>query len=490
MSTPVHYLNGHWLPGHGAPFNSLNPSTGETLWAGNSADAHDVDLGFRAGRAAFETWSEREFSERAAIAQKFAELLKANSEHLARAIAREVGKPVWEARTEVAAMAGKIAISIAAYQERTGTREQPQDFGRHILRHKPHGVVAVYGPYNFPGHLPNGHIVPALLAGNCVVFKPSELTPMVAQETVKLWEDAGLPPGVLNLVQGERATGEAVAQHPELDGLYFTGSSRTGAILNQQFAARPGVILALEMGGNNPLVVGSDIDLDAAVHEIVQSAWITSGQRCTCARRLFVPLGERGDLLLAKLAEAGRNLVVGRAEDEPQPFMGPLVSAKAADGLKAAHDRLVALGGTSLLAMEKLPLGDAFVSPGLVDVTAIAAEVPDEEDFGPLLKVIRYATLNEAIARANATRYGLSAGLLSNDDAEWQRFFKKSRAGIVNRNKPTTGASGSYPFGGIGDSGNHRASAYYAADYCSYPVSSTEAHRLALPSALSPGLKL
>ncbi|TAJ55226.1 MAG: succinylglutamate-semialdehyde dehydrogenase [Nevskiaceae bacterium] len=490
MSTPVHYLNGHWLPGHGPAFASVNPSTGETIWSGNSADAHDVDLAFKAARHAFETWADLGFEARAAIARKFAELLKANSEHLARAIAREVGKPVWEARTEVAAMAGKIAISITAYQERTGTREQPQDFGRHILRHKPHGVVAVYGPYNFPGHLPNGHIVPALLAGNAVVFKPSELTPMVAQETVKLWEDAGLPPGVLNLVQGERATGEAVAKHPELDGLYFTGSSRTGAILNQQFAARPGVILALEMGGNNPLIVGSDIDLDAAVYEIVQSAWITSGQRCTCARRLFVPLGERGDLLLAKLAEAGRALLVGRAEDEPQPFMGPLVSAKAADGLKAAHDRLVALGGTSLLAMEKLPLGDAFVSPGLVDVTAIAAEVPDEEDFGPLLKVIRYATLDEAIARANATRYGLSAGLLSNDDSEWERFFRKSRAGIVNRNKPTTGASGSYPFGGVGDSGNHRASAYYAADYCSYPVSSTEAHRLSLPAALSPGLKL
>lgn len=490
MSTPVHYLNGHWLPGHGPAFASVNPSTGETIWSGNSADAHDVDLAFKAARHAFETWADLGFEARAAIARTFAELLKANSEHLARAIAREVGKPVWEARTEVAAMAGKIAISITAYQERTGTREQPQDFGRHILRHKPHGVVAVYGPYNFPGHLPNGHIVPALLAGNAVVFKPSELTPMVAQETVKLWEDAGLPPGVLNLVQGERATGEAVAKHPELDGLYFTGSSRTGAILNQQFAARPGVILALEMGGNNPLIVGSDIDLDAAVHEIVQSAWITSGQRCTCARRLFVPLGERGDLLLAKLAEAGRNLVVGRAEDEPQPFMGPLVSAKAADGLKAAHDRLVALGGTSLLAMEKLPLGDAFVSPGLVDVTAIAAEVPDEEDFGPLLKVIRYATLDEAIARANATRYGLSAGLLSNDDSEWERFFRKSRAGIVNRNKPTTGASGSYPFGGVGDSGNHRASAYYAADYCSYPVASTEALRLTLPASLSSGLKL
>jgi len=483
------FINGQWQPGHGAAFESHNPSTGSLLWKAGSADAADVDAAYAAARAAFEPWADLSFDERAAYARKFAAVLKERSEALARTIAQEVGKPLWEARTEVGAMVGKIELSIAAYHERTGTREQAQPFGRFILRHKPHGVVAVFGPYNFPGHLPNGHIVPALLAGNTVLFKPSELTPKVAEETVKCWEAAGLPPGVINLVQGERATGEAVAAHPELDGLYFTGSERTGAILTRQFATRPHVILALELGGNNPLVIGTIADVDAAVHEIVQSSWITSGQRCTCARRLIVPAGAAGDALLARLIEVTKALRIGGAEDEPAPFMGPVVSPRAAQLLLDSQTRLIALGATPLLAMQRLPQGEAFVSPGILDITAIQSQVPDEEDFGPLLKVIRTTSMDESITSANATRFGLSAGMLTDDDAEWQRFFRRIRAGIVNRNRQTTGASGSFPFGGPGASGNHRPSAYYAADYCSYPVASSEAPRLEIPTSLSPGLR-
>ena len=487
MST--HYIDGHWQPGHGAAFASHNPSNGAELWRGNSADVTDADAAFQAARVAFAPWADLDVSAREAIARKFAAVLKERSEYLALTIAREVGKPLWEARTEVTAMVGKVELSIAAYHERTGTREQVQPFGRFVLRHKPHGVVAVFGPYNFPGHLPNGHIVPALLAGNCVLFKPSELTPLVAQETVKCWEAAGLPPGVLNLLQGERATGEAITAHQQLDGLYFTGSARTGGILSTQFAPRPHVILALELGGNNPLVVGTVADVDAAVHEIVQSAWITSGQRCTCARRLMVPIGEKGDALLARLIEVTIAIRIGGAEDEPAPFMGPVVSPRAAQLLLDSLARLIAMGATPLLAMQRLPQGDAYVSPGIIDITACVADVPDDEDFGPLLKVIRTASLDESIAQANNTRFGLSAGMLTDDDAEWNQFFRRIRAGIVNRNRQTTGASGSYPFGGPGHSGNHRPSAYYAADYCSYPVASSEAEKLEKPATLSPGLR-
>ena len=484
------FINGQWQQGHGTAFESHNPSTGSLLWQANSADAADVDAAFTAARAAFEPWADLSFDERAATARRFAAVLKERSELLALTIAREVGKPLWEARTEVAAMAGKIELSIAAYHERTGTRESAQPFGRFVLRHKPHGVVAVFGPYNFPGHLPNGHIVPALLAGNTVVFKPSELTPLVAEETVKCWEAAGLPAGVINLVQGERATGEAVAAHTQLDGLYFTGSARTGGILARQFAARPHVILALELGGNNPLVIGSVDDVDAAVHEIVQSAWITSGQRCTCARRLMVPQGAAGDALLARLIEVTKALRIGGSEDDPAPFMGPVVSSRAAQMLLDSQARLIALGATPLLEMQRLAQGAAFVSPALIDITACVAEVADEEDFGPLLKVIRTASLDESIRQANNTQFGLSAGMLTDDDAEWERFYKRIRAGIVNRNRQTTGASGNFPFGGPGHSGNHRPSAYYAADYCSYPVASSEAPKLEKPSSLSPGLTM
>ncbi|MES0873720.1 succinylglutamate-semialdehyde dehydrogenase [Sinimarinibacterium thermocellulolyticum] len=483
------YLDGRWCRGSGPVFESLAPHDEHRVWQGCAASASDVDDAFVAARKAFDDWADRSFAERATLTRAFATLLEAQAEALARLLAEETGKPLWEARTEVAAMVGKIELSIRANRERTGEHEQATDFGRHVLRHRPHGVVAVFGPYNFPGHLPNGHIVPALLAGNCVLFKPSELTPATAEATVRLWEQAGLPPGVLQLLQGERATGAAIAAHPQLDGLYFTGSQRTGALLHRQFADDSGRILALELGGNNPLIVRAVADLDAAVLDTVQSAFITAGQRCTCARRLFVPRGAWGDAYIERLIAVARTLRIDRWDAEPPPYMGPVISARAADALLAAQQRLLDAGARSLLAMRRLDLGRAFVSPGIVDVSAMA-EVPDEEYFGPLLQVIRYDTLDEAIAGANRTRYGLSAGFIGEDAAEYERFRLRIRAGIVNWNRPTTGASGAYPFGGIGASGNHRPSAYYAADYCAYPVASSEAPRMQRASKLPPGVSL
>lgn len=482
-------IAGHWQPGHGAAFESLDPSTGSVIWRGHSASVDDVRAATAAARAAFEDWSDRPFAEREAIARRFAALLDAHKERLARVIGQETGKPLWETRIEVATMTAKIDLSVRAYHARTGVSENPLGAATQVLRHRPHGVVAVFGPYNFPGHLPNGHIVPALLAGNCVIFKPSELTPWVAEETVKLWLEAGLPPGVIGLLQGERGTGEALAADPELDGLYFTGSAPTGRILARQFGEMPQKILALELGGNNPLIVGRIGDTRAALHDVIQSAYLSSGQRCTCARRLYVPAGTAGDDFIAALAEVTRNLRIATFDADPQPFMGPLISTRAAQGLLAAQTRLIALGARPIVEMKPLPLGPAFVGPALLDVSAVA-ELPDEEYFGPLLQVDRYATLDEAITKANRTRYGLSASLLSADRGEYDAFRKRSRAGIVNWNRQTTGASGAAPFGGTGASGNHRPSAFYAADYCAYPVASIEAAASELPATLAPGLTL
>jgi succinylglutamic semialdehyde dehydrogenase len=484
----THFIDGAWVAGAGSEFTSVNPAGKDTVWRGNAADAAQVDTAMRAARAAFEDWSLRDPAERFAIARAFAEQLKANQEHLAHTIGAETGKPLWEARTEVATMIAKIDISIKAFEERTGTRNTPQPDGAAVLRHRPHGVMAVFGPYNFPGHLPNGHIVPALIAGNCVVFKPSELAPASAQATVELWAKAGIPRGVLNLLQGARETGAALAKHPELDGLLFTGSSRTGEILHNQFAAQPGKILALEMGGNNALIVGDVDNVDAAVHHIVHSAFISAGQRCTCSRRLLVPTGATGDALLERLIAVAAKISVGKFDAEPQPFMGAVVSRSAADQLLAAQENLLSLGAKSLLPMRRLVADTALLSPGVVDVTGI--EAPDEEYFGPLLQVIRYEGFADAIAIANRTRYGLAAGLLSKDKAQYALFERRIRAGIVNWNRPLTGASSASPFGGIGASGNHRASAFYAADYCAYPQASLESETLVLPATLSPGLSL
>ncbi|WP_300657362.1 succinylglutamate-semialdehyde dehydrogenase [Pseudomonas sp.] len=487
MST--HYIAGSWQLGQGEALESLNPVTQAVVWRGQAASAAQVEAAVQAARAAFPGWAAYSLDGRIAVLERFAVALKAHADELAQAIGEETGKPLWESATEVTSMANKVAISIQSYRERTGEKSGPLGDATAVLRHKPHGVVAVFGPYNFPGHLPNGHIVPALLAGNCVLFKPSELTPKVAELTLKCWIEAGLPAGVLNLLQGARETGVALAGNPGIDGLFFTGSSRTGNLLHSQFAGRPDKILALEMGGNNPLIVDQVADVDAAVYTIVQSAFISAGQRCTCARRLLVPLGEWGDALLTRLVQVAGQLKVGRYDEQPAPFMGSVISLAAAEHLLQAQQQLLGKGATALLAMTQPLPGAALLTPGIIDVTAVA-ERADEEFFGPLLQVIRYADFEGAIAEANNTQFGLAAGLLSDSSARYKQFWLHSRAGIVNWNKQLTGAASTAPFGGIGASGNHRASAYYAADYCAYPVASLECESLSLPATLTPGVSL
>jgi succinylglutamic semialdehyde dehydrogenase len=384
-------------------------------------------------------------------------------------------------------MLDKIDISIKAYKERTGIIERDIPGARSVTRHKPHGVIAVFGPFNLPGHLPNGHIVPALLAGNTIVFKPSRYTPMVAEQVVGLWQQAGLPKGGINLLQGERELGAALAQHHGIDGILFTGSAQTGRALHKQFADQPQRLLALEMGGNNPLIVTNSADQEAAVYHTIVSAYISAGQRCTCARRLYAPSDAQGDAFVEKLVKAVYQIKVGLHSDEDEPFMGPVISEAVADQLMAVQDRLTAMGGIPLVSMSKLKPGTALLSPGLMNVSAIN-DLPDEEYFGPFLQLIRYDDIHKAIQMANNTRYGLAAGLFCDDPGTYQIFYSRIRAGIISWNRPLTGASSAAPFGGIGISGNHRPSAYYAADYCAYPVASMEAESLNMPDQLNPGI--
>ena len=489
MANLSNFINGEWLAGSGAELVTIDPSSGRQTWTSNESNADDVARAAQAAAGAFEEWALRPLDERIAIATRFRDLLKEHAEELAGIIAEEVGKPLWEARTEVATMANKIDISVQSYGARTGESNAKVADGNAVLRHRPHGVFAVYGPYNFPGHLPNGHIVPALIAGNTVVFKPSEYAPRTAVKTVQLWEQAGLPKGVLNLVNGGRDTGIALGQNPLIDGVLFTGSSQTGAALHKQFGGQPGKMLALEMGGNNPLVVWDIENIDAAVHHAVMSAFISAGQRCTCARRLIVQDNEKSAAFIQRLVEVASKLQVGASKAEPQPFMGPVVSAAVAARLVQAQAEMEAKGGKVLLQMRQLDPNAGFVTAGIVDVTD-AQGIPDEEWFGPLLQIIRVKDFDAAMKAANATEFGLAAALLSPSEELWKRFAIKARAGIVNWNRPTTGAASSAPFGGVGKSGNHRPSAYYAADYCAYPVASIETSELELPAKLSPGLVL
>ena len=464
------YIGGHWREGGGAGFASVDPATGESVWEAAGASREDVAAAVHAAREAFEPWSDLPREERVAALRRYKAALDARAPAFAEALSRETGKALWETKAELASMGGKVEVSIAAYDERTGERENAAAFGRAVLRHRPHGVMAVLGPFNFPGHLPNGHIVPALLAGDTVVFKPSEETPMAGELLVEALAAADLPPGVINLLQGGREVGQALLEQ-HIDGLLFTGSGAAGAHFRRHFADRPDVILALELGGNNPLIAWEGSDPEAVAALVVQSAYVTTGQRCSCARRLIVPQGAAGDAIIEAVAALSDRLVAGPWNGAVEPFMGPLISDRAAIGAREAAGRLPGRVVREARAVEGLSA--AFITPGLIDVTGEAT--PDEEIFAPVLTVRRAGDFEEAIRFANATRYGLSAGLISDDEALWARFRHRIRAGVVNWNRPTTGAAAAMPFGGLGASGNHKPSAYYAADYCAYPVASFEA---------------
>ncbi|MBB72323.1 MAG: succinylglutamate-semialdehyde dehydrogenase [Legionellales bacterium] len=484
-----HFINGRWCAGSGADIVSHNPATNDTLWEGKGAALAEVDEAMDSARAAFPAWSGLALEERVNYLLAFKHQCEERREALAQAISHEVGKPLWEAHTEVNAMIGKIQLSVLAYNERTGESVSDIAGGKAVLGHKPHGVMVVLGPFNFPGHLPNGHIVPALLAGNTVVFKPSELTPMVAELMVQCWERAQLPAGVLNLVQGDSATGQAIIEHQAIDGICFTGSYQTGKHIHASLGGRPEVLLALEMGGNNPLIVHGVKDLIAAAYLTIQSAYLTSGQRCTCARRLIIPASDNSDEFISVLLNLLQNVIVGAPDSEPEPFMGPVISAPAADKVIAYQEQLLQAGAEAIQLATRGEADTGFVTPGLIDVTNVDG-LDDKECFGPLLQVIRVDDFADAIMVANQTAYGLSAGLLSDDEALFNEFYRNSRAGIVNWNQQLTGASSALPFGGIGHSGNHRPSAFYAADYCAYPVAGQHMHRLQLPDRPCPGITL
>jgi succinylglutamic semialdehyde dehydrogenase len=450
---------------------SYEPATGAELWSGPVGDAAAE---VAAARAAWPSWAAQSVSFRMEAVRRFANVVRAREAQFADLIARETGKPLWEATTEVGAVVNKVDISINAYSERTPTRRLEGALGSKVaVRHKPHGVLAVLGPYNFPAHLPNGHIVPALIAGNAVVFKPSEKTPATGALLVECLHEAGIPQGVVRLLIGGPDEGRALAGQDGIDGLLFTGSARAGMALHRQFAETPHKILALELGGNNPLVVWNAKDVEAAAVMAVQSAYLSAGQRCTAARRLIVQESEADDLVAAILKLLDR-IIVGQPHADPQPFMGPVIDVAAADHLQEQFLDLMIRGGRVIRRLDRPDERTAFLTPALIEVTGIENR-PDEELFGPVLQLIRVPDFDSAIDEANNTRFGLAASLIGGSPQLYDKFWANVRAGVINWNKPTNGAPSNAPFGGVGLSGNHRPSAFYAADYCAYPVTSSEA---------------
>ena len=451
-------------------FISTEPATGQAFWQG---DVSDIGLCVQNARRAFPEWASQPLANRIEIVRRFANEVRAAADEFANLIARETGKPLWEARTEVDSVIGKVEISVGAYAERTGKKRLDSALqGTAAVRHKPHGVMVVLGPYNFTAHLPNGHIVPALIAGNTVLFKPSEKTLATGEFLVKLFHKAGVPEDVIQMVVGGVEEGKRLISNANIDGVLFTGSLQGGIAINKTLSGNPAKIVALEMGGNNPIVVIDTPKLHEAAVLIVQSAFTSAGQRCTAARRLVV-LEHLYAPLRDELLKLTDKLIVGAPFDEPQPFMGPVIDNEIATRLQESFVHLLTHGGKVLKHMRRENNHRPFLTPGIIDVTNMQ-DRPDVELFGPILQVIRVSDFDAAIREANNTRFGLSASLIGGSPQDYNRFWANIRAGIINWNRPTNGASSKAPFGGVGLSGNHRPAAYYAADYCAYPVASTE----------------
>lgn len=449
---------------------SIEPATGAVFWR---APVSDVNAEIEIARESWVSWAAQSFSVRVESLRRFTNVVRSKSDALVDAIARETGKPMWDARNEVEAVINRVEISISAYMERSAQRRIEGALGaRSALRHKPHGVLAVLGPHSMPADIPAGHIIPALLAGNAVVFKPSEKTPATGELLVDCFRTAGIPPGLVRLVVGGPDEGRQIAAHPDINGLMFTGSARNGIMLNRQFADTPNKILALEMGGNNPIVVWDAPDLHAAAIVVIQSAFLSAGQRCTAARRLIVQDGKH-EALLSEIIKLTNRLIVGAPHDTPLPYMGPVIDNDAADKLQEDFLNLMIKGGRPLRHLDRPTDSLPFLSPALIDMSDCAEQV-DAEMFGPILQVIRVTDFEAAVVEANKTRFGLSAALIGGSPQLYDKFWANTRAGLVNWNRPTNGPPVNAPLGGVGLSGNHRPGAAYAADYCAYPVVSNE----------------
>ncbi len=446
----------------------------------------DVALAVASARRALPAWTRMGLEGRSRVLRRFQQLAAQRTDDLAGLICDEVGKVLWDARAEAALLGSKVDITLETGPHAAMGRVSDFSLGLSATRtgrctFRPHGVAAVLGPFNFPMHLPNGHIIPALAMGNTIVFKPSDKAPACGQALTELFDEAlraeGAPPGVFNLVQGGADIAQAlVAPTTDIDAVYFTGSWPVGRAIMQANLDRPGRLLALEMGGNNAAIILSDADLRQAVVECVRSAFVGTGQRCTCTRRIIVheAVAARAIPAICKAASA---LVLGDPRAAHPVFMGPVVSQGAREHIFSQFAAFVGSGARVLVQPARVdsPTSSSgwFLSPGILRVDRFTGTPEDDiEVFGPVLRISTCADIGDALSQANATKFGLAGSIFTRDAAATDRFLHEARTGCLNVNTGTAGASSKLPFGGLGLSGNHRPAGSFSLDYTAYPVAS------------------
>ncbi|MCZ7646875.1 MAG: aldehyde dehydrogenase family protein [Planctomycetota bacterium] len=456
------FIAGHWLPARsGSSFESLSPARpAKVVGAFPRSGREDVDAAVSAAGKAFRAWREIPAPQRGAKLREVAALLRERKEALARLMALEMGKPLVEARGDV-----QEAIDCAEYYSgegrrlfgQTTTSELPDKFAMTVRC--PVGVCGIVSPWNFPVAIPAWKIFPAILCGNTVVFKPAEDSPACGEGFVRALHDAGVPAGVVNLVQGlGEEAGAALVHHPDVRLISFTGSCETGSLI----AGACGQGLkrcSLEMGGKNAQIVMDDADLNLALEGALWGAFGTSGQRCTATSRLIVHKKVR-EAFVRRLVTQARKLRIGDPLDSMN-HLGPLVNAAQL----ARVERYVAIGreeGARLRCGGKRPSAKAlaqghYFEPTVFDAVKPSMRIAQEEIFGPVTAVLEIRSLEEAIETLNGTSYGLSSSIYTRDVNKAFRAIRDLEAGITYVNGPTIGAEVHLPFGGVKQTGNgHR----------------------------------
>lgn len=487
------YIGGQWMLSDRPDEEWAVPSPADLkdIVIRPSARFDHVDRAVEAARKAYLPWAHLGMEKRKQYLMRLKEVFISKGPELAEIIARETGKPLWESKTEVSALASKIDITLG-FSLKLIAEEEVKDALPGIsgfIRHKPRGVMAVIGPFNFPAHLPNGHIVPALIAGNTVVFKPSEKTPAVGQWMAEAFAAADFPPGVFNIVQGLAEVGKRLVAHEHVDGILFTGSYEVGLKIKQETLTHFRKILALEMGGKNATIVWDDADLKKTVYETLVASFMTAGQRCSCTSRIILHPKIK-DAFVDQFYAAAKKLKIGHWRE--QVFMGPLISADAVEKFIRFQEIAKREGAESLMRGKALSLDHDgyYVTPSINIVNAFDPKsvYQKSEIFGPNVAIFTTDSFDEALAINNSSGFGLVMALFTQNRALYEKALIEAQVGQLNLNRATNGASSRLPFGGMNKSGNDRPSAHYAVQYCTVPVSSLEDTTPFTGNNMPPGL--
>ena len=457
------YINGKWVEGR-STFQTINPANEELLAEIAQADIADVDAAVNAAAEAFKSWRLVPAPHRGELLFKVGDILKQKKEELARLLTQDMGKVISEARGDV-----QEAIDMAYFMGGEGRRllgytapvEMPNKFGMAVR--DPAGVVGLITPWNFPIAVPSWKIFPALVAGNTVIWKPSPETPAISAEFVKVFEEAGLPAGVFNLILAPGVdVAKALVSHPGVHVLSFTGSTTTGRAIGEA-AARLNKKVSLEMGGKNAIIVMDDANVELVTDATLWAAFGTSGQRCTAASRLIVQTGIAAKVK-ESLAERTKKLRLGDGLD-PQVEVGPVINKAA---LERIHNYVQIGKKEGARALTGASVADVngkgfFYSPTLFDGVQPGSTLEAEEIFGPVLSIIEVGSLEEAIEVNNRSQYGLSTSIFTQDVNRAFTAMRDIFSGLVYINHGTTGAEIQFPFGGVRGTGNGHREAGQAA---------------------------